>query len=84
MVLGVEQHLGCEVCRGIYVLDVERHQAVRRTEEYSTLIERNKVAGWAEEYKLVVILLSCCVSCSELRKYRLMIYVQMPLMMGRY
>ena len=83
MVLGVEQRLGCKVCRGIYVLDVKRHQAARHAEEHGIVVEWNKVAGWAEGYKLVVIL-SCCVSCSELRNYRLMTYVEMPLIMGRY
>ena len=57
---------------------------MRHAEEHNTVVEQDEVAGLAEEYKLVVILLSCCVSCSELRNYRLMIYVEMPLMMGRY
>ena len=52
--------------------------------EHGTVVEWNEVACFAGEYKLVVILLSCCVSCSELRNYRLMIYAEMPLIMGRY
>ena len=60
MVLGAERHLGREVCQRIYVLDVERHQATGRAEEHNTVVERHEVVSWAEEYKLVFIMLCFC------------------------